>query len=82
MGRAKEARTRTHSPFPSIDRGVSDSLAPRVSVNHGMTIMPLDNKIAMFVYKLEVASHERVQEGLSYPDSGCLKLGPDSSRGP
>ncbi|PKI65878.1 hypothetical protein CRG98_013730 [Punica granatum] len=45
MGRANETHTRTGSPFPSIDRGVSDSLTPRVSVNRGMTIMPLDDKL-------------------------------------
>ncbi|PKI48755.1 hypothetical protein CRG98_030856 [Punica granatum] len=58
MGRANETRTRTGCSFPSIDRGVSDFLAPRISVNYGMMIMPLDVKIAMFVYKLEIAPHE------------------------
>ncbi|PKI75961.1 hypothetical protein CRG98_003619 [Punica granatum] len=43
--------------------------------------MPLDDKIAMFVYKLEIASHEEVQEELSCPDSGRLKSGPNSSHG-
>ncbi|PKI52412.1 hypothetical protein CRG98_027193 [Punica granatum] len=60
MGRANETRTRTGCPFPSIDRGVYDSLVPTVSVNYGMTIMPLDDKIAMFVYKSEIAPHEGV----------------------
>ncbi|PKI61302.1 hypothetical protein CRG98_018293 [Punica granatum] len=43
-GRANETRTRTGRSFPSIDRGVSDSLMPRISVNRGMTIMPLIGK--------------------------------------
>ncbi|PKI54926.1 hypothetical protein CRG98_024685 [Punica granatum] len=65
MGRANETHTRTGCPFPTIDRGVSDSLAPRVSVNYEMTIMPLDDKIAMFVYKSEISPHEGVKGGLS-----------------
>ncbi|PKI35869.1 hypothetical protein CRG98_043740, partial [Punica granatum] len=44
-----------------------------------MAIMPLDDKIAMFVYKLEIASHGEVQEGLVRLDSSRLKSGPDSS---
>ncbi|PKI65344.1 hypothetical protein CRG98_014259 [Punica granatum] len=44
-----------------------------------MTIVPLDDKIAMFGYKLEITSHEGVQEGLARLDSSRLKSGPDSS---
>ncbi|PKI70962.1 hypothetical protein CRG98_008636 [Punica granatum] len=42
MGRVNETRTRTGCPFSFIVLGVSISLMPRVSVSHGMTIMPLD----------------------------------------
>ncbi|PKI39663.1 hypothetical protein CRG98_039948 [Punica granatum] len=44
MGRTNETRARTGRPFSSIDRGVFDSLMPRISVNHGMTIMPLSGR--------------------------------------
>ncbi|PKI72889.1 hypothetical protein CRG98_006757 [Punica granatum] len=44
LGRTNETRARTGRPFSSIDRGVSDSLMPRISVNHGMTIMPLSGR--------------------------------------
>ncbi|PKI50529.1 hypothetical protein CRG98_029083 [Punica granatum] len=44
MGRTNETRARTGRPFLSIDRDVSDSLMPRISVNHGMTIMPLSGR--------------------------------------
>ncbi|PKI49594.1 hypothetical protein CRG98_030017 [Punica granatum] len=44
MDRTIETRTRTGRSFPSIDRGVSDSLMPRISVNHEMTTMPLSGK--------------------------------------
>ncbi|PKI48355.1 hypothetical protein CRG98_031253 [Punica granatum] len=63
MGRANETRTRTGSPFSSIDRGVSDSLTPRVSVNHGMTIMPLEDKITRF----SPSSHLRFRVSLRLP---------------
>ncbi|PKI34664.1 hypothetical protein CRG98_044945, partial [Punica granatum] len=77
MGCANETRIRTGGPFPLVDRGVSNSLTPRVSVNHGMTIMPLD-KIVMLVCKLKIVSHEEVEGGLARPDSSRLKSGPDS----
>ncbi|PKI39331.1 hypothetical protein CRG98_040279 [Punica granatum] len=79
MGRANETRPRTGCPFSFIFLGVSNSLSPRVSVNHGMTIIPLEDKIATFIYKLEIASHEGVQEGLARLDSSRLKSGPDST---
>ncbi|PKI55405.1 hypothetical protein CRG98_024178 [Punica granatum] len=44
MGRTIETRTRMGRSFPSIDRGVSDSLMLMISVNHGMTTMPLSGK--------------------------------------
>ncbi|PKI74288.1 hypothetical protein CRG98_005313 [Punica granatum] len=79
MGCANETRTRTGGPFLLVDRGVSNSLTPRVSVNHGMTVMPLDNKIVVFMCKLRITSHEEVQGGLACLDSSRLKSGPDSS---
>ncbi|PKI49535.1 hypothetical protein CRG98_030072 [Punica granatum] len=79
MGRANETHTRMGGPFPLVDRGVSISLTPRVSINHGMTIMPLDNKIVVFMCKLRITSHEEVQGGLACLDSSRLKSGPDSS---
>ncbi|PKI44912.1 hypothetical protein CRG98_034694 [Punica granatum] len=39
MGRANETRTRMGCPFPSIDRGVSDSLAPRSLVSPGPRLL-------------------------------------------
>ncbi|PKI48411.1 hypothetical protein CRG98_031197 [Punica granatum] len=70
MGRANETRTRTGGPFPSIDRGVSGFLAPRVSVNQGMTVMPLDDKIVMFVCKLEICVTRRSLRRILMPRLG------------
>ncbi|PKI54927.1 hypothetical protein CRG98_024678 [Punica granatum] len=75
MGRVNETRTRTGCPFPSIDRGVSDFLAPRVSVSHGMMIMPLD-KIAMFGYKFEVRVARRSLRRTLVPRLGPPQIGP------
>ncbi|PKI62014.1 hypothetical protein CRG98_017600 [Punica granatum] len=44
MGRANETCTRTGCPLSFMALGVSYSLKPRVSVNHGITVMPLDSK--------------------------------------
>ncbi|PKI58416.1 hypothetical protein CRG98_021174 [Punica granatum] len=44
IGRMDETRARMGRPFSSIDRGVSDSLMPRILVNHGITVMPLSGR--------------------------------------
>ncbi|PKI77639.1 hypothetical protein CRG98_001977 [Punica granatum] len=40
-GHANKTRTRTGCPSPTINRGVSISLTPRMSTNHETTVMPL-----------------------------------------
>ncbi|PKI49799.1 hypothetical protein CRG98_029808 [Punica granatum] len=76
MGRVNETHTRTGSPFPSIDRGVSGSLAPRVPVNQGMTVMPLDDKIVMFMYKLEICVTRRSLRRILMPRLEPPQIGP------
>ncbi|PKI71431.1 hypothetical protein CRG98_008168 [Punica granatum] len=74
MGRANETRTRTGCPFSFIVLGISNSLKPRVSVNHGMTIMPLEDKIAR--------NNAQESHGIKGRGAPRLRIGQGASRPP
>ncbi|PKI51927.1 hypothetical protein CRG98_027683 [Punica granatum] len=75
-GRANETHPRTGCPFSPMDRGVSNFLTSRMWMNHGMTVMPLDNKTCDVRVQIEDRVTRRNLGGIRASRLGPPQIGP------